>query len=346
MNNSVDIIDNKNIFLDDTAENQRPGLAIFLSGGGSNAEKLLNDKSVLEAAEVKVLVTDAPEKSRAGIIARQHGLPVVEFSIREFYRNHGLKSISLATEEGRRVRELWTDELRKRLQPYKIDFAVLAGFEPLSNITNDYPCLNVHPGDLSVVDSNGKRLYVGLHSRPVEAAILAGEKSLRASVIIAQSFSDVNADMDNGLLLGISQKMPIDFQGMTFEELQALIDCRDFDITQLEEDVLDNASYYGRIFARSGGLSESVAQALKELGLNDFTAKPLVCDGIEACRAALLKANVGKLPENFIEGMACSGGCIGGAGCLTHGPKDKTEVDKYGKEAYEKTIGDALSMLP
>ena len=220
VNNSVDIINNKNIFLGDTAENQRPGLAIFLSGGGSNAEKLLNDKSVLEAAEVKVLVTDAPEKSRAGIIARQHGLPVVEFSIREFYRNHGLKSISLATEEGRRVRELWTDELRKRLQPYKIDFAVLAGFEPLSNITNDYPCLNVHPGDLSVVDSNGKRLYVGLHSRPVEAAILAGEKSLRASVIIAKSFSDVNADMDNGLLLGISQKMPIDFQGMTLEELQ------------------------------------------------------------------------------------------------------------------------------
>ncbi len=133
---------------------------------------------------------------------------------------------------------------------------------------------------------------------------------------------------------------------LTFEELQALIDCRDFDITQLEEDVLDNASYYGRIFARSGGLSESVAQALKELDLTHFQVNPLVCDGIEACRAALLKANVGKLPENFIEGMACSGGCIGGAGCLTHGVKDKTEVDKYGKEAYEKTIGDALSMLP
>ena len=37
------------------------------------------------------------------------------------------------------------------------------------------------------------------------------------------------------------------------------------------------------------------------------------------------------------------GGCIGGAGCLTHGPKDKGEVDKYGHEAYEKTITDALA---
>lgn len=52
------------------------------------------------------------------------------------------------------------------------------------------------------------------------------------------------------------------------------------------------------------------------------------------------------MPANFIEGMACVGGCIGGAGCLTHGAKDKTEVDRYGMEAYEKTITDALKMLP
>ena len=43
--------------------------------------------------------------------------------------------------------------------------------------------------------------------------------------------------------------------------------------------------------------------------------------------------------------MACVGGCIGGAGCLTHGAKNKSEVDKYGKEAFEKTISDAVSFL-
>ena len=51
------------------------------------------------------------------------------------------------------------------------------------------------------------------------------------------------------------------------------------------------------------------------------------------------------LDANFIEGMACIGGCIGGAGCLTHGEKNKAEVDKYGMEAYEKTITDAISVL-
>ena len=132
---------------------------------------------------------------------------------------------------------------------------------------------------------------------------------------------------------------------ITFEELQALFDGKDIDITTLEEDVLDNASYYGRIFARSGGLSDAVAQALKEQGIEDFDFKPVACDGIEACRVALLKAGKNVLPGNFIEGMACVGGCIGGAGCLTHGEKNKAEVDKYGAEAMEKTISDAIRLL-
>lgn len=132
---------------------------------------------------------------------------------------------------------------------------------------------------------------------------------------------------------------------LTFEELQALFDSRDIDLTVLEEDVLDNASYFGRIFARSGGLSDAVAQALNEQGMEDFPLKPEICDGIEACRTALLKKSKNVLDANFIEGMACTGGCIGGAGCLTHGVKDKAEVDKYGKEAYEKTISDAVRVL-
>ena len=131
---------------------------------------------------------------------------------------------------------------------------------------------------------------------------------------------------------------------MTFEELQALYDSKDIDITTLDEDVLDNASYFGRIFARSGGLSDAVTQALKEQNI-EFDLKAMVCDGIEECRMALLKKKKNVLDANFIEGMSCIGGCIGGAGCLTHGEKNKAEVDKYGKEALEKTISDAVSVL-
>jgi iron only hydrogenase large subunit-like protein len=42
--------------------------------------------------------------------------------------------------------------------------------------------------------------------------------------------------------------------------------------------------------------------------------------------------------------MACVGGCIGGAGCLTHGEKNKAEVDKYGREAADKAITEAVNI--
>ena len=129
---------------------------------------------------------------------------------------------------------------------------------------------------------------------------------------------------------------------LTFEELQALFDSREFDIQNLEEDVLDNASYYGRLFARSGGVTDAAVQALKEQNI-DFEIKPEVCDGIEACKVALLKKSKNVLAANFIEGMACEGGCIGGAGCLTHGAVNKNVVDKYGKLAAHKTMTDSIS---
>ena len=131
---------------------------------------------------------------------------------------------------------------------------------------------------------------------------------------------------------------------LTFEELQALYDSREIDITTLDEDVLDNASYFGRIFARSGGLSDAVKQGLKEQNI-EFDLKAVACDGIEECKIALLKKSKNVLDANFIEGMACVGGCIGGAGCLTHGEKNRASVDKYSREASDKSIRDALSTL-
>ncbi len=131
---------------------------------------------------------------------------------------------------------------------------------------------------------------------------------------------------------------------LTFEELQALFDSRDLEIMEMEELPLDNASFFGRIFARSGGLTDAVLQALKEQE-SDFEVKPCVCDGIEACRTALLKKSKNVLDANFIEGMACLGGCIGGAGCLTHGEKNRALVDNYGRDAMEQTIQGALKQL-
>lgn len=123
---------------------------------------------------------------------------------------------------------------------------------------------------------------------------------------------------------------------LTFEELQALFDSKDIDITTLEEEPLEGASYFGRVFARSGGLTEAMKQGISEHGSN-FEFKPISCNGIEECRTALLKKSKNVLAANFVEGMACTGGCVGGAGCLTHSDKNFADVNEYGKQATAST---------
>ena len=127
---------------------------------------------------------------------------------------------------------------------------------------------------------------------------------------------------------------------LTFEELQALIDAREIDVSGLKESALDDASYYGRIFARSGGLTEAVRQAIKEMN-SEFVLKPMSADGLENCRLALVKAQRDEKEFNFLEGMACIGGCIGGPACLNHELKDRMTMDKYAGQSKKESIDEA-----
>lgn len=147
--------------------------------------------------------------------------------------------------------------------------------------------------------------------------------------------------------LGWEQVKPYVDCVLTFEEMQALFDAKEIDLEKLEGVHLDNASYFGRVFARTGGLAVAVEQALRESGISsdEFELKAVSCNGILECKTALLKASKNVLQENFIEGMACENGCIGGAACLSHGPKDKSQVDAYGMKAKEKSIHDAIKVL-
>ena len=131
---------------------------------------------------------------------------------------------------------------------------------------------------------------------------------------------------------------------ITFEELLAMFCAKEIDLSKLEGEEMDTASYFGRIFARSGGLAGAVVQALREQGVRDdeFKINPQVCSGIAECKVALLKKQKNMSDVNFIEGMACVQGCIGGPACLSHGIKDKTEIDKYGQSSHHKTIRQAI----
>jgi len=194
---------------------------IFLSGSGSNAEEVLKFTASRQDVPytLKALVTDAPETSRARELGQIYHLPVIEEDIRKFYHDNGEKRVSIATPRGQVLRQQWTDKLRERLKPLQVDFAIFAGFVPLTNIAEDFPCLNVHPGDLTYL-KNGARYLVGLHTIPVERAILEGLDYLRSSVILVRPYSGKGEDMDNGALLGISEEVPVDVSEAELAELR------------------------------------------------------------------------------------------------------------------------------
>ena len=130
---------------------------------------------------------------------------------------------------------------------------------------------------------------------------------------------------------------------LTFEELQAMFDGLGIQVETLPDSELDNASYYGRIFARSGGVATSVAHVL-ETDHPDFQLHAEVCSGLDQCKVALLKASKHIGNTNFIEGMGCEGGCMNGAACLHHGPKNQSDIDNFGKQAMEKSIHDSVKV--
>ena len=124
---------------------------------------------------------------------------------------------------------------------------------------------------------------------------------------------------------------------LTFEELNAMFEACSIVPEEMEDSPFDDASAYGWRFAASGGVAGAVSQSLSEQEI-DFTVNAVSCSGINSCKIALLKAQKGLLDANFIEGMACEGGCINGPATLIRSPLNKVEVEKQAKCSDQTSI--------
>ncbi|KAB2953282.1 4Fe-4S dicluster domain-containing protein [Heliorestis acidaminivorans] len=131
---------------------------------------------------------------------------------------------------------------------------------------------------------------------------------------------------------------------ITFEEMLALFVASDIEPAECTPVPLEQSSVFGRAFARCGGVGEAVAQAVKEYNL-PLEVTPVKCDGAAECVKALRMAKAGRPPGNFIEGMACVNGCVGGPSSFNHKAKAKRMVDEHSKKAILKTITEATSIL-
>lgn len=97
---------------------------------------------------------------------------------------------------------------------------------------------------------------------------------------------------------------------LTFTEIEAMMKAKGVELKPCEMG-FQGASVYGKRFGNSGGVTNAVLQSMKELGVED-EVNVKVCNGASACKTALLMLKAGRLQEDFIEGMACTGGCVGG----------------------------------
>ena len=98
---------------------------------------------------------------------------------------------------------------------------------------------------------------------------------------------------------------------LTYGEMVALLDSRDIQVEPVEEDYQE-ASLFGKRFAGSGGVAAAVLEVMQEMGEDVSDISLLTCAGGDACRKALMQLKAGRLKEDFIEGMICPGGCVGG----------------------------------
>ena len=124
---------------------------------------------------------------------------------------------------------------------------------------------------------------------------------------------------------------------LTFEELQGMFQAKEIDFETIEPMYdLNEGTAAGRGFAVSGGVAKAVAElAEKENpGLEVKTAR---AEGLRECRKLMAMAKAGKYDGYLLEGMACPGGCVAGAGTLLPVELAATVVGRYQKEADQQS---------
>lgn len=127
---------------------------------------------------------------------------------------------------------------------------------------------------------------------------------------------------------------------LTYSEIRAIMHARNVELEE-DDNSYQESSIYGKRFANSGGVTEAVLQSLKESD-DEIAATVNKCNGAAECKKALLLMKVGRLPEDFIEGMICEGGCVGGPSAFRPQASFKKNRETILSEANERGIHENL----
>jgi len=189
----------------DPEEQQRPmRVAAFMSGSGTNIMRLLAHEKTLGVQEGQspfetvFIFSDRSDGVSAGEkIALENALPYFSYDIRVFHARNSIRR-TVANAEGLAARRAYDRVAETLVKAFRIDVIALGGYMSYATLGR---CVNVHPADLSLLDSHGNRKYVG--DQAVYDAIYAGERALRSSTLWTDD------GVDTGPLLMVSDPLPV-----------------------------------------------------------------------------------------------------------------------------------------
>ena len=124
---------------------------------------------------------------------------------------------------------------------------------------------------------------------------------------------------------------------LTFEELQGMFEAKEVNFDTIEpSEAMNEGTAAGRGFAVSGGVAQAVTNLIHQTN-PDLEIKTARAEGLRECRKLMTLAKVGKYNGYLLEGMACPGGCVAGAGTLLPVDLAVKVVGKYQDEANQSS---------
>ena len=125
---------------------------------------------------------------------------------------------------------------------------------------------------------------------------------------------------------------------LTFQEMQDIFDAAEISLEELPEEEKEHASKAGRLYARTGGVSQAVEEMVRQLSPDGkINVRCEQANGTKECMEMMRRMQNKETDANFFEGMGCVGGCVGGPKAIIDSEKGKRYVDEYAKKSIYQT---------
>ncbi len=259
-----------------TTKNEPMRIAAFMSGFGSNLRKILETQNKLgeECPFGVVLVfSDVKDEERCNArkIAEEFGIEYYCNDIKDYYASRGRDRKDMG------VRKEYDTETAKLLRKSRIDAVAMCGYRSITTgeIFRNFLTVNVHPADLRIPGTNGKKLYAGCKGAGcVRKAVESGRREMRATTHL------VTEDVDGGPILTVSEPVMIDEKLSDEANLERLKELGDLKIYPETIKKLAEGSYWADengiiidIFQEKALLRERMRKLREKLGDNEVEEK-------------------------------------------------------------------------